>query len=64
MLVNVASDISESKDLSQQYPEKVQALEAAWKQWNAELAEPPTEKSKPGNRVKKSKPRNRVTDPQ
>ncbi|MBX6311662.1 MAG: sulfatase-like hydrolase/transferase [Isosphaeraceae bacterium] len=40
MLVDLTTDIHESTDLSQQYPEKFQALEAAWKMWNAEMAEP------------------------
>src|SRR5262245_1866816 len=39
-LVNLAEDVSESKDLSKEYPEKVKALQAAWKKWNAELAPP------------------------
>jgi arylsulfatase A-like enzyme len=39
-LVNLATDLRESTDLSRQHPEKVQALEALWKKWNAGLAEP------------------------
>jgi len=37
-LVNLAKDITESHDLSEQYPEKVKALRAAWEKWNAEMA--------------------------
>jgi arylsulfatase A-like enzyme len=40
ILVNLANDPAESKDLSEQHPEKVQALEAAWRTWNAKMAEP------------------------
>ncbi len=39
-LVNLADDPREEKDLSKLHPEKVKALEALWKKWNAELAEP------------------------
>ena len=39
-LVNLAADMSESRDLSQEHPEKVKALAAAWKKWNAELVLP------------------------
>jgi hypothetical protein len=40
MLVNLASDPTESQDLSQQYPENAKVLEEAWKKWNAEMAAP------------------------
>jgi arylsulfatase A-like enzyme len=40
MLVNLATDPGETTDLSKQHPDRVKALEAAWKKWNAELAEP------------------------
>ncbi len=39
-LVNLANDPTESKDLAKQHPEKVKALEEAWKKWNAELVKP------------------------
>ena len=45
-LVNLATDLGEEKDLSKQHPEKVKALEEAWKKWNAKLATPPTERKK------------------
>jgi arylsulfatase A-like enzyme len=40
ILVNLADDVTEQKDLSKEHPEKVKELEAAWKKWNAELPEP------------------------
>lgn len=40
ILVNLASDISESKDLSAEQPEKKKELLAAWDAWNKELKEP------------------------
>ena len=39
-LVNLAADIREEKDLSQQHPEKVRELKALWDKWNVELAKP------------------------
>ncbi len=45
-LVNLAEDITESKDLSQQHPEKVEALHEAWKKWNAEMAPPRAKRAK------------------
>ncbi|MDZ4689664.1 MAG: sulfatase-like hydrolase/transferase [Planctomycetaceae bacterium] len=44
-LVNLADDIAESRDLSQQHPDKVRTLVAAWKKWNAELAPPPAKRA-------------------
>jgi arylsulfatase A-like enzyme len=46
MLVNVAADLSESRDLSKDHPEKVKAMEEAWKKWNAGLPAPPSKKAK------------------
>ena len=40
MLVDLAKDIGEGTDLSGRHGAKVEALEAAWKRWNAELLEP------------------------
>lgn len=40
MLVDLAQDIGEGTDLSGRHGEEVEALEAAWKTWNAELLEP------------------------
>jgi arylsulfatase A-like enzyme len=37
-LVNLSTDITETHDLSQQRPDKVKALRAAWEKWNAEMA--------------------------
>ena len=39
-LYNLATDVSESNDLSAQHPEKVKELQGAWDAWNRELAEP------------------------
>ncbi len=40
MLFNLADDIGEQHDLAAEHPEKVQALQTAWNEWNAQLAEP------------------------
>ncbi|MEJ7637791.1 MAG: hypothetical protein WKF75_07335 [Singulisphaera sp.] len=40
MLVDLAKDIGEGTDLSGRHGEVVEALEAAWRKWNAELLEP------------------------
>ncbi len=40
MLVDLAKDIGEGTDLSGRHREEVEALEAAWRKWNAELLEP------------------------
>jgi arylsulfatase A-like enzyme len=39
-LVNLATDIREEKDLSQQHPEKVRELKALWDKWNSQMAKP------------------------
>ena len=39
-LYNLAVDIGEKKDLAAEHPDRVRKMEAAWKQWNAELKEP------------------------
>jgi arylsulfatase A-like enzyme len=39
-LYNLASDISEKHELSQQYPSQVKELEFQWEQWNAQLIPP------------------------
>jgi arylsulfatase A-like enzyme len=39
-LYNLAQDIGESHDLSAQYPEKADELQAVWQKWNAQLARP------------------------
>ncbi|MGI8981140.1 MAG: sulfatase family protein [Pirellulaceae bacterium] len=39
-LFNLAEDISESKDLAADQPEKVKELRALWEKWNAELQPP------------------------
>jgi arylsulfatase A-like enzyme len=40
ILINLANDVGEEHDLSDEQPEKVAELKAAWDQWNAQLAEP------------------------
>jgi len=47
-LVNLAKDVREEQDLSQQHPEKVKELRALWEQWNAQLATPGGEASAQG----------------
>ena len=39
-LYNLAQDIGESHDLSARFPDKVDALQAVWQKWNAQLARP------------------------
>jgi hypothetical protein len=39
-LYNLAQDIGESRDLSAQYPDKLEELQGVWKSWNAQLARP------------------------
>src|SRR5207253_926140 len=39
-LYNLAQDIGETKDLSDQHPDKVKELLGAWQKWNAELMAP------------------------
>ncbi len=39
-LYNLADDIGETQDLAQKHPEKLAELEAQWKTWAKELAEP------------------------
>jgi arylsulfatase A-like enzyme len=46
-LYNLADDISESRDLSAQHPQKVKEFQALWNRWNAEQAEPLAEKETP-----------------
>ncbi|HEY1376377.1 MAG TPA: sulfatase [Gemmataceae bacterium] len=45
-LVNLATDITETHDLSAEHPEKVTELRAAWEKWNAEMA-PSGRKARP-----------------
>jgi len=39
-LYDLANDLGETQNLAAQQPEKVRALEARWKEWNAEQGEP------------------------
>lgn len=39
-LINLAEDIAEANDLMAKHPDKAKELEADWKKWNAEQAEP------------------------
>ncbi len=39
-LYNLAVDIGEKKNLAAEQPDRVRAMEATWKKWNAELKEP------------------------
>jgi arylsulfatase A-like enzyme len=40
MLVNLAADLGESRDLSLEQPEKAQSLLALWEQWNSQMQPP------------------------
>jgi arylsulfatase A-like enzyme len=53
-LYNLAQDISESKDLAAQHPDRVKTLQRAWKAWNAELATPAWLPGPPKAKPKKS----------
>lgn len=39
-LYNLAKDPAEAMDLREKEPDKVKALEALWKKWNEQMAEP------------------------
>lgn len=39
-LFNLANDIGEEHDLADEQPDKVKELQAAWNNWNSQLAEP------------------------
>jgi arylsulfatase A-like enzyme len=46
-LYNLAADISESKNLAADHPEKAKELRALWDKWNAEQAPPSAPKEQP-----------------
>jgi arylsulfatase A-like enzyme len=46
-LVNLATDVREEKDLSQQHPEKAKELKALWDKWNSQLMAPGGENPTP-----------------
>jgi arylsulfatase A-like enzyme len=60
-LYNLAADISESKNLAGEQPEKVKELRALYDKWNAEQAPPSAPKEKPAAKKagKKGKKKNR-----
>ncbi|MCI0456177.1 MAG: sulfatase [Gemmataceae bacterium] len=49
-LYHLAQDIGEANDLAAKHPEKVKELEAAWQNWNAQLARPLWGAGSRGNR--------------
>jgi arylsulfatase A-like enzyme len=49
-LYNLADDLSESKNLAAQQPEKVKELQALYDKWNAEQAPPSAPKERPARR--------------
>jgi len=55
MLVNVAKDIGERRDLSAAEAQKVKALRELWEKWNAQLATPKAPEPKRRKRKKKSR---------
>lgn len=54
-LYNLAADISESKDLAGELPDKAAELKALWDKWNAEQAPSNAPKEKDGQAPKKGK---------
>jgi arylsulfatase A-like enzyme len=54
-LYNLAADISESKNLAAEQPEKVKELRALYDKWNAEQAPPSVPREKPANANKPAK---------
>jgi len=57
-LFHLAEDISESKNLADQMPDKVSELKGLWDRWNAEQAPPSAPKEQ--NRQKKQNRRQRA----
>lgn len=55
ILVNLAEDLGETKDLSAAHPEKRKELEIAWQAWNKELEEPRWKPNPANNNQKKKK---------
>lgn len=66
-LYNLAADISEKKNLAAEQPDRVRAMAAVWKQWNAELKEPlwmdPPKRKAPGKQPPATAPGVRGTNP-
>lgn len=60
-LYNLADDISESKNLAAENPEKVRELKSLWDKWNAEQAPPsfPQEKPQAAKQQKKQQQQNK-----
>lgn len=58
-LYNLAADVSESKNLASEQPEKVKELQALFDKWNAEQAAPSSPKEKPGKQQGKKGRKNR-----
>jgi len=55
-LYNLVTDIGESKNLAAEQPERVRAMESAWKTWDAENKDPLwTDASQPSAKTGKSK---------
>lgn len=60
-LYNLADDISESKNLAADMPDKAQELKSLWDRWNAEQAPPSSPKEKPNtNKTQQQKKRQRA----
>lgn len=55
MLVNVAKDIGEQHDLSEQDAAKVKELQAAWDKWDAELVAPKWKQARANRRANQAK---------
>ncbi len=52
-----AADPSQTKDLAAQQPQKAEALEGTWKQWDAKLAKPAWPRDEPGRKAGENKRR-------
>jgi arylsulfatase A-like enzyme len=61
-LHNLADDITESKNLAADNPDKVRELKALWDEWNAEQAPPsaPKEKNRQKKQIRRKKARARA----
>jgi arylsulfatase A-like enzyme len=61
-LFNLAEDISESKNLAAEMPEKVRELKALWDKWNAEQTPPsaPKEQTRQKKQNRRQRPRARA----
>ena len=62
-LFNLADDISESKNLATDMPEKVRELKSLWDTWNAEQAPPSAPKERPNRQRRANRRQNQPPRP-